>query len=308
MTAPPAPDSAEFEAWLSHNRALVEHYLAASSVDEDDDAAWDALWDRVNALHHMAIAEAKRSVFRDFACDPRRSALHGDHPDLLDRACDIETPIVYEPAARTFFFCGHLGEPRLPLLFDIHTGRRLPEPVVPPRDAAGEWWAGTSPAAGTIFPDEGAEENRGWIAAHLPPDGYDRSAPAVADAWHEACETLRQGQAQQKETLLRQLGLDPRRSALFDAHPALLCHAAAFECPLLYTPDERRFSYWTNGGPAVIVIDHDPFTGRRLPPELGDAWSDEMERRFGEDYWDRRSEIATPPEMDGETWWRDAGL
>ena len=310
MIPPAAPDSAEFEAWLARNRERTERHLAAATaaMADDDEAAWDALWQRVNALHHIAIAEIKRGAFEGLGCDPERSCLHGDHPALLARAFDIETPIAYEPAERAFYFCGDLGSPRFRLAFDIHTGRALPDPVTPPPGATGEWWAATAPPARAIFEDEEVAVNREWVASLLPPPGYDRAAPDVAAGWQEAETVLRQGEAQHNAAFLRQLGLDPRRSALFPAHGTLLCHAAMLECPLLYTPDERCFSYWTNGGPAVIRFDYDPFNGRKLPADLSDAWSDEMERRFGEDYWDRRSEITTPEEMDGERWWREGGL
>lgn len=78
------------------------------------------------------------------------------------------------------------------------------------------------------------------------------------------------------------------------------------ECGLVYLPEKRWFGIQVRGkrGP-LQKIDYCPFTGKRLPPDLWDAFFDELEKL---DISSDAKRSLIPVEYKTERWWLKRGL
>ncbi|WP_299482934.1 hypothetical protein [uncultured Roseibium sp.] len=143
-------------------------------------------------------------------------------------------------------------------------------------------------AQGKTLPFSATDEEKAWDAFH------DRGLTSIAvDNRH----------------VLEQLGLDPRRSALFKSFPELLQKACDPQVPVLYDPSIRRFALKETWGPAMRVISHCPWSGRKLPPDLADDWFDLMDELMGTEDWttaDARNRLDAAYFC--EEWWIARGL
>lgn len=126
------------------------------------------------------------------------------------------------------------------------------------------------------------------------------------DAYHDRALT---GIAIDNRHVLEQLGLDPRKSVLFEPFPELLIQACNPQTPILYDPSIRRFGLKETWGPAMRTISHCPWSGRKLPADLADKWFDLIEELMGTDDWstDEARERLSEDYFD-ETWWIERGL
>jgi hypothetical protein len=61
-----------------------------------------------------------------------------------------------------------------------------------------------------------------------------------------------------------------------------------------------------DGGPGVVRITHDPFTGKALPADLSDEWFATVEKLLGRQYVLGDTEV--PEEFASEAWWIARGL
>ena len=94
-----------------------------------EEKAWDAYHDRALA----GIAVHHRDVLEYFSLDPQKSVLSSDFPDLLDMACDPQTPVLYDPAIRRFALMETWGPAVRVISHCPWTGKELP------RDLNDEW-------------------------------------------------------------------------------------------------------------------------------------------------------------------------
>lgn len=70
---------------------------------------------------------------------------------------------------------------------------------------------------------------------------------------------------------MEQIGLDPRRSALFEEYSELLANACDPQMPVFYDPMRRHFARTETWGPAVRTIYYYPWSGKELPGDLSNA-------------------------------------
>ena len=126
------------------------------------------------------------------------------------------------------------------------------------------------------------------------------------DAYHERALT---GIAIDNRHVFEQLGLDPRKSVLFETYPELLTQACNPQVPVLYDPSIRRFALKETWGPAMRTISHCPWSGRKLPQDLTDQWFDLIEELMGTDDWstdEARARLSA--DYFNETWWIEREL
>ena len=126
------------------------------------------------------------------------------------------------------------------------------------------------------------------------------------DAYHDRALT---GIAIDNRHVLEQLGLDPRKSALYESFPELLTQACNPQTPVLYDPSIRRFGLKETWGPALRTISYCPWSGRKLPDDLTDQWFDLIEDLMGTDDWstdEAREKLSD--DYFNETWWVERGL
>ena len=61
-------------------------------------------------------------------------------------------------------------------------------------------------------------------------------------------------------------------------------------------------------GPAVIVINHCPWTGKQLPESLDDLWHEQVSSELGTEDWAYDDVRTRLPEFVTEQWWVSRGL
>ncbi|MEO1113825.1 MAG: hypothetical protein AAFY05_15885 [Pseudomonadota bacterium] len=128
-------------------------------------------------------------------------------------------------------------------------------------------------------------------------------------AWDDYHDRALTGIAIDNRHVLEQLGLDPRKSVLFETFPELLTQACNPQVPILYDPSIRRFALKETWGPAMRTISHCPWSGRKLPEDLTDRWFDLIEELMGTDDWstdEARAKLSG--DYFNETWWIERGL
>lgn len=149
--------------------------------------------------------------------------------------------------------------------------------------------------AGTVAAERG--ENPAFVATE---------EEQAWDVYHDRALT---GIAIDNRHVLEQLGLDPRKSVLYETFPELLTQACNPQTPVLYDPSIRRFALKETWGPAMRTISHCPWSGRKLPEDLADRWFDLIEDLMGTDDW---STDEAREKLNGdyfnETWWIERGL
>lgn len=85
-----------------------------------------------------------------------------------------------------------------------------------------------------------------------------------------------------------------------DACERLVGALADPDIPLRYTPWFREYGIVIqDGGTSMLVIDHCPFCGTRLPRSVRAEWFDRLDA-LGLEPEDNR----VPPEMRSDRWWR----
>lgn len=128
-------------------------------------------------------------------------------------------------------------------------------------------------------------------------------------AWDDYHNRALTGIALQNHVVLEVFGLDPRKSSLFSDFPELLARACDPKCPVLYDPPIREFSLMESWGPAVLVIDHCPWSGKALPKSLAGEWSDTISAMLQLDEWSiEEAREKLPAAYFTEEWWIDRGL
>jgi hypothetical protein len=128
-------------------------------------------------------------------------------------------------------------------------------------------------------------------------------------AWDEYHDRALSGIAVQHKGVFKAFGLDPRKSVLFDDFPELLARACDPQCPVLYDPSEREFSLMETWGPAVLVIQFCPWSGKRLPKSLSEEWTEAVNAEMGTEDWSYDDLRATlPGDYWTEAWWSTRGL
>jgi uncharacterized protein DUF6980 len=143
------------------------------------------------------------------------------------------------------------------------------------------------------------------LAACTHYDGFDRDEAG----WDEIWDGLYAMLIERKDGVRTLFGLDPRKSALFAEFPDLLWAACDPQQPILYSPAFREFGFPVfDGGPAYITMSFDPWTGKKLPCSVRDAYFAEAEKILGpvgilDDALD-----TLPPAFRGEAWWVERGL
>jgi hypothetical protein len=137
-------------------------------------------------------------------------------------------------------------------------------------------------------------------------DGFARDEAAWDDIWEGLYALL----ASWKRDVREAFGLDPRRSSLFGDYPQLLRAACDPQQPVLYSPRFREFGLPVfDGGPALSVIDFDPWTGKALPPSVRDAYFAEAEKLLGREVGLLDDATGTlPKDFRGEVWWIERSL
>lgn len=128
-------------------------------------------------------------------------------------------------------------------------------------------------------------------------------------AWDAYYDRALTGIAIDNRHVLEQLGLDPRKSVLYETYPELLTQACNPQTPVLYDPSIRRFALKETWGPAMRTISHCPWSGRKLPDDLTDPWFDLIEELMGTDDWstdEAREKLSS--DYFTETWWIERGL
>lgn len=83
-------------------------------------------WEEHNNRALTGIAQQKQAVLEVFGLDPRKSALFGDFPKLLARACDPQSPVLYDPSAREFSLMETWGPAVIVISHCPWTGKALP--------------------------------------------------------------------------------------------------------------------------------------------------------------------------------------
>lgn len=155
---------------------------------------------------------------------------------------------------------------------------------------------------------EAARELAGKVAAERgeKPAFVATEEEQAWDVYHDRALT---GIAIDNRHVLEQLGLDPRKSVLYETFPELLTQACNPQTPVLYDPSIRRFGLKETWGPALRTISHCPWSGRKLPEDLADRWFDLIEDLMGTDDW---STDEAREKLNGdyfnETWWVERGL
>lgn len=92
------------------------------------------------------------------------------------------------------------------------------------------------------------------------------------------------------------------RSVLAKDYPELFARVSDDETAICYYPKSREFGIPVlDGGPSIIVISHDPFSGKALPKPLGDEWFETVEKAIGRQY--RYGDTDVPDEFQSEAWW-----
>ncbi|WP_420334096.1 DUF6980 family protein [Roseibium sp.] len=128
-------------------------------------------------------------------------------------------------------------------------------------------------------------------------------------AWDAYNDRALTGIAIDNRHVLEQLGLDPRKSVLFESFPELLTKACDPQVPVLYDPSIRRFALKETWGPAMRTISHCPWSGRKLPEDLADQWFDLIEELMGTDDWSTdKAREKLSGDYFNETWWIERGL
>lgn len=128
-------------------------------------------------------------------------------------------------------------------------------------------------------------------------------------AWNEHHDRLAAGIAFHKKNVLDGLNLDPGNSALYADYTDILDRACDPQSTILYDPSIRTFAMMENWGPAIIVISHCPFTGKKLPDSLEDVWNQEIGELLGTDDWSydfAREQL--PEKYFDEQWWIERKL
>ncbi|WP_269584509.1 DUF6980 family protein [Roseibium sp. Sym1] len=104
--------------------------------------------------------------------------------------------------------------------------------------------------------------------------------------------------------VLQALGLDPRRSVLFDDLPELLARACDPQSPVIYRPALREFALAELSGGTALVIRHCPWSGKLLPASVSDDWFDLLTAELGTDDWRTEEARSRLPEAYfAEDWW-----
>jgi hypothetical protein len=95
-------------------------------------------------------------------------------------------------------------------------------------------------------------------------------------------------------------------SVLAKDFPELFARVTDDETAITYYPKVREFGIPVlDGGPSVITITHDPFSGRALPTSLSDEWFAAVEKLHGRPHsWGD----PVPEEFRSEAWWIARGL
>jgi hypothetical protein len=97
-------------------------------------------------------------------------------------------------------------------------------------------------------------------------------------------------------------------SVLAKDYPELFARVCDDETAIIYWPKYRRFGIPVlDGGPSIISISHDPFSGKALPPSVRDEWFATVEKLLGRPYSDPQ-ETPVPDEFTSEAWWIARGL
>lgn len=89
----------------------------------DEERAWDEFHDRLAT----GIAFHKRNVLDGLNLDPSNSVLHADYTDVLARACDPQSSILYDPSIREFSMMENWGPAIITISYCPFTGKKLPE-------------------------------------------------------------------------------------------------------------------------------------------------------------------------------------
>ena len=97
-------------------------------------------------------------------------------------------------------------------------------------------------------------------------------------------------------------------SVLAKDFPELFARVGDDETAIIYWPKYREFGIPVlDGGPSIISISHDPFSGKALPPSVRDEWFATVEKLLGRPYGDPQ-EPPLPDEFASEAWWIARGL
>jgi hypothetical protein len=97
-------------------------------------------------------------------------------------------------------------------------------------------------------------------------------------------------------------------SVLAKDFPELFERVNDDETAVVYSPSLREFGITVlDGGPSVITVTHDPFSGKALPSALRDEWFATVEKLLGRPY-AGSLETPVPVEFDTEAWWIERGL
>ena len=137
-------------------------------------------------------------------------------------------------------------------------------------------------------------------------DRFDRSDAG----WEEIWEGLYAILIEQMEEVREAFDLDPRKSSLFDTYPDLLWATCHPQKPIVYSPAFREFGMPVfDGGPAMITMDFDPWTGKALPPPLRDTYFEEAEKLLGHEVGIFDDALDTLPDVfRSEAWWLQKGF
>jgi len=77
-------------------------------------------------------------------------------------------------------------------------------------------------------------------------------------------------------------------------------YAESSEYPIVYIPKFREYGIsLQDGGNSFVHLNYCPFTGKKIPASLRDAWFDRLEELGFDD----PSSQAVPEEYKTEAWW-----
>ena len=128
-------------------------------------------------------------------------------------------------------------------------------------------------------------------------------------AWNEYHDRMATGISFHKQNVLDGLNLDPRNSTLYSEYSDILDRACDPQSTILYDPSIREFAMMENWGLAIIMISHCPFTGKKLPEPLEDAWRKTIDELLGTDDWSYdHAREQLPDEYFNEQWWIERKL
>ena len=91
----------------------------------NEERAWDEFHDRLSA----GVAIHKKNVLDCLNLDPGNSALYAEYTDMLDRSCDPQSTILYDPSIRTFSMMENWGPATISISHCPFTGKKLPDPL-----------------------------------------------------------------------------------------------------------------------------------------------------------------------------------